>query len=336
MSSRSASRRPRSTADRVVTVAVMDQESLQASSRRWMHAALEAFGRGKPLDFAVHHAGVGLEHLLKTYLCSLHPALIVDATHWPSLLHAVGHGDRSGVPASGTKSIGLKLAFEHVQTLLKPKISVAADAFGQVLAARNGVAHVGAHDDKAARDVLGTCIRIATPVLTELGIDAGSYWGDYTSLVEQLADEQANELRVMVEAKLARAKRTFEQRFGALTPEQRTGVVAALGATSTVSSDYDLQIDCPACEGHGWLHGISEVDWDVATDAVTAESVPTVVFYADWFTCTVCGLELEGDEFDHANLEHEHYLNDEDPTPYIGPDEDLAYESWREDQLDEL
>lgn len=59
----------------------MDQESLQASSRRWMRAALEAVGRRESLDFAVHHAGVGLEHLLKAYLCSLHPALVVD-TKW--------------------------------------------------------------------------------------------------------------------------------------------------------------------------------------------------------------------------------------------------------------
>jgi hypothetical protein len=64
-----------------------------------MQAAFEAFGRGESLDFTVHHAGVGLEHLLKAYLSSLHPALVIDATHLASLLHAVRHGDRSSVPA---------------------------------------------------------------------------------------------------------------------------------------------------------------------------------------------------------------------------------------------
>jgi hypothetical protein len=75
---------------------LMDKEALEASPRRWMQAALDALCRDESLDFAVHHAGAGLEHLLKAYLCSVHPALVIDATHWPSLLHVVGRGDRSG------------------------------------------------------------------------------------------------------------------------------------------------------------------------------------------------------------------------------------------------
>lgn len=148
----------------------MDQVSLQTSSQRWMQAALEAVGHSESLDFAVHHAGVGLEHLLKAYLCSLHPVLVVDAEDWPSLLHAVGHGDRSGVPASHTKSIGLKAAFDHIRKLLRPDATVADQASELVSAARNSVAHIGTHDVRAARAVLATCVRIATPVLTELGV----------------------------------------------------------------------------------------------------------------------------------------------------------------------
>lgn len=99
--------------------------------RRYASPIDEAFGRGESLDFAVRHAGVGLEHLLKAYLCSLHPALVVDAGHWESLLHAVGHGDRSSIPASRTKSIGLKTAFDHTRTLLKPKNTVSDPDFAR-------------------------------------------------------------------------------------------------------------------------------------------------------------------------------------------------------------
>jgi hypothetical protein len=248
-----------------------------------MQAALEAVGRGESLDFAVHHAGVGLEHLLKAYLCSLHPALVVDAKDWPSLLHAVGHGGRSGIPASRTKSIGLKVAFDRVRGLLKPNIAVTDQAFELVSAARNGVAHIGAHDVRAARAALATCIRIATPVLTELGVDQPRYWGHYPALVGQLVDEQANEVRVTVEAKLARAKRTFQERFGGLTPEQRAGVVAAIGATRAGAPDEELQVDCPACEGHGWLQGVTELDWAVKPFNPRAgrRDPPVVVFYSD-------------------------------------------------------
>jgi hypothetical protein len=40
-------------------------------------------------------------------------ALAIDATHWPSLLHAVGQGHRSSVQESRAKSIGLKVAFDR-------------------------------------------------------------------------------------------------------------------------------------------------------------------------------------------------------------------------------
>ncbi|MCI2422701.1 hypothetical protein MOQ72_35275 [Saccharopolyspora sp. K220] len=315
----------------------MDQKSLQSSSRRWMQAAFEAFGRGESLDFAVHHAGVGLEHLLKAYLCSLHPALIIEATHWASLLHAVGHGDRSGVPASRTKSIGLKVAFDRTRALLKPKITVADPAFERVFAARNGVAHVGTHDADAARAVLGTCIRIATPVLAELEIDLERYWGHYTALVDKLADERNNELRVTFEAKIARAKRAFQQRFDDLPSPQRESVVAAFGATRSVYTGYDVSIGCPACEGTGWVHSTdgAVVDWRNATENEAGESVPAVTIYASAFSCAVCGLELEGDELDLADLEKEHHLDVDNPEDYYPVDEDLAYESWRDDQLTE-
>lgn len=310
----------------------MDKDALQTSSRRWMQAALEELGQGESMDFAVHHVGVGLEHLLKSYLCSLHPTLVIDSAHWPSLLHAVGYGDRAAIPASRTKSIGLKLAFERVRALLKSKVTVSDAGFELVLAARNGIAHVGAHETKEARAALATCIRIATPVLTELGIHPRHYWGHYRELAQQLADEQVTELRVTFEAKLAHAKRSFQQRIGGLPQQHRAAVLAALGATSTASSDYDLQIGCPACEGDGWLHGITEIDWSIATDVDTGEPTPTVVFHTDWFTCAICGLELRGDELELANIDREHYLG-EDPSEYTALDEDLAYEQWRDDRL---
>ena len=303
-------------------VAAMDQQELQTSSRRWMQAALEAFGRGDSLDFAVHHACVALEHLLKAYLCSLHPAMVVEAVHVPSLLHAVGHGDRSGILASRAKSIGMKAAFDRVRNLLKPKIAVRDEEFELVLAARNGVAHVGAHDPKEARTALATCIRVATPVLVEVGIDPPRFWGHYRELVAQLADERVNELRVAVEAKLVRARRSFHQRFDNLFAEHRASVIATLEATSNVNSDYDMQAECPACGCQGWRHGITEVDWHIAVDH-EGESIPAVMFYASSFSCTVCGLELEFDELELTNVALDEYLVDEDPDIYFASDREI-------------
>jgi hypothetical protein len=271
--------------------------------------------------------------LLKAYLCSLHPALVVEAAHWPSLLHAVGHGARAGIPESRTKSIGLKLAFERVRTLLKPKMAVTDAVFELVFAARNGVAHVGAHDAEATRAVIGTCIRITAPVLAEMKIDSQHYWGDYISLVEQLAEEQINELRLTYEAKLARAKRTFGQRFGSLPFHRREEVVAAVAATELTFSDYGLQTGCPACESEAWLDGSNEIIRDVDADVDTEDHGPNLVFYPSSFRCVVCGLELDGEELKLASLDQEQYRDVEDPSAYIPVDEDFAYESWRDDQI---
>ena len=111
------------TTTRVLSV---EPGEILSSSRRWMMAGLDAFSRDDGSeDFDVHHIGVAMEHLLKAYLASLHPAHIVEEKHWESLLHATGHTSRSGVPRSRTRTIGLKTAFDRVKRLL-PKITVSA------------------------------------------------------------------------------------------------------------------------------------------------------------------------------------------------------------------
>lgn len=121
----------------------MDAQRLQESAQRWTAGGLAAFSEGEDIDFAVHHLGVALEHLLKAYLASLHPALVVDTNDFDSMLHATGHGSRTKRPSSRTKTIGLAAAFNRVKKLLPKKITVTDVQFEPVLAARNGVAHAG-------------------------------------------------------------------------------------------------------------------------------------------------------------------------------------------------
>lgn len=110
----------------------MDPVALRESSQRWLETGLAAFSRGDDSnDFAVHHAGVALEHLLKAYLASLHPALVAEMTDWDSLLHATGHGERARVPSTRTKTIGLKAAFDRVKKLI-PTITVSDAEFKPV------------------------------------------------------------------------------------------------------------------------------------------------------------------------------------------------------------
>ncbi|MFJ9523040.1 hypothetical protein ACIRPK_32935 [Kitasatospora sp. NPDC101801] len=86
----------------------MDAEQLTLSSQRWMAAALAAYSQGpQAYDFAVHHAGIAAEHLLKAYLASLHPALVVEAKDFDSLLHATGMGKYASGHVTRAKTIGL-------------------------------------------------------------------------------------------------------------------------------------------------------------------------------------------------------------------------------------
>jgi hypothetical protein len=84
----------------------MHAEQLKLSSQRWMTAALAAFSEGpEAYDFAVHHAGIAAEHLLKAYLATLHPALVVEGKDFDSLLHATGHGAHASVHVTRVKTI---------------------------------------------------------------------------------------------------------------------------------------------------------------------------------------------------------------------------------------
>jgi hypothetical protein len=315
------------------------QNELAASSMRWMQTALEAFLRNESLDFSVHHAGVALEHLLKAYLCSHHPALIVEAkdnnSGFQSLLHAVGLGDQATLPITRTKTIGLRDAFTRTRQLLKGKITVTDGEFALIFAARNGVAHMGIHDTGRERAILTTCVRIATPVLDALSAPPPNYWGQYKSLVGRLVNEHVTVVQARTEAKIDQAKLTFSQRFSGEPSPQREAVIVALSAASSLSpigSDYDKQVDCPACEGKGWLHGKTTVEWfnrGGEDDPDTA----VVTFYPDAFDCSVCGLNLKGDELEEADLPQQEYLLDEDPDDHLGIDEDAAYESYRDDRF---
>ncbi|MEV0070857.1 MULTISPECIES: hypothetical protein [unclassified Amycolatopsis] len=111
-------------------------------------------------------------------------------------------------------------------------------------------------------------------------------------------------------------------------------MVAAFGATTLIYSDDDMAVGCRACEGSGGLHGATESDWGVATDAATGKRVP--MSYADSFSCSVRSLELEGDELDLVDVGREHYLDLDTPEDRFPVDEDFAYESWRDDRLSEL
>lgn len=296
----------------------MHAEKLKLSSQRWMTAALTAFAQGADShDFAVHHAGIAAEHLLKAYLSSLHPALIVEAKDFDSLLHATGHGTHASAPASRAKTIGLVEAHARVHKILRKQIPVDQRALLPVANARNGVAHSGLHDIAEVQTVFTTCLRLIDPLLTELEIDPEVYWGSYVSLHDRLIEEQVKAVRIQLEGKLARARTLFAQRYGHLAAKEREIVLATITRQSPRYMEHDEERPCPACGSKGWLMGDTHID---------ETNEPVVVFTPYVFACSACDLDVENEElWELGDFAEEVVLDVTVDEFYVNwePDEDL-------------
>lgn len=269
----------------------MDAEQLKSSSYRWMNAALAAFVEGTGShDFAVHHAGVATEHLLKAYLAGIHPALIVDGQHFDSLLHATGLGSLAG-PLTKVKTIGLVEAYVRVMKLLPGKIPISKGDLQPLVDARNGVAHSAIHDSAQSEVVFTACLRLVDPVLEELKIDPNSYWGPYLVLHDKLVDEQVRQERVAAEALLVKARSLFEQRFGHMSPKERDVVLAAITSKPMITMGREAPVECPACGSQGWMAGEVEASHIYDGGQVTVD--PEEVFLSPiGFHCAACELEV--------------------------------------------
>ncbi|MGW5419762.1 hypothetical protein [Streptomyces sp. NPDC003943] len=288
----------------------MDSEQLKRSSQRWMSAALAAFVEGpEGYDFAVHHAGIATEHLLKAYLAGIHPALIVDGRHFDSLLHATGLGSHAG-PLAKVKTIGLAEAHERVLKLLPKKISIDKKALEPLADARNGVAHSAIHDATQAEAVFTICLRLVDPVLEELKIDPNGYWGPYLVLHHKLVDEQVRKERVAAEALLVKARAMFEQRFGHMSRKERDVVLGAITSQPLLTMSREAPKQCPACGSQGWVAG----EVNRYADHTGLESVYLVPY---GFHCAACDLEVGSKLLIHLGDLNEDLLLDDDPYDYI-------------------
>ncbi|MFD9211792.1 hypothetical protein ACFVY9_01495 [Streptomyces sp. NPDC059544] len=305
----------------------MDAEQLKGSSHRWMNAALAAFVEGpESHDFAVHHAGVATEHLLKAYLAGIHPALIVDGRHFDSLLHATGLGSHAG-PLTKVKTIGLVDAYLRVVKFLPGKIPISKEDLEPLADARNGVAHSAIHDSAQSEAVFTACLRLVDPVLEELKVDPNSYWGPYLVLHNKLVDEQVRQERVAAEALLVKARSLFEQRFGHMSPKERDVVLAAITSKPLITMGREAPVECPACGSQGWVAGEVEAI-HVYDDGQVTVDPEEVLLNPRRFHCAACDLEVGTKLLVHLGDLPRGIFLDADPRDYIDEeppvDEDIC------------
>jgi hypothetical protein len=154
----------------------MDTERLQESSRKHMLRSLDAWCEDER-DMAVLHCGISVEHLLKAFLASKHPSLLIDVRDFNSLLHAIGEGTHATADEYHSKSIGAVECFRRVAQLTA--LPVTERQAEPIFSARNGVAHLGIHRTDITDETIAMSVRINDAVLTALNANRFEYWTPY-------------------------------------------------------------------------------------------------------------------------------------------------------------
>jgi hypothetical protein len=171
-------------------------------------------------DMAVLHCGISVEHLLKAFLASKHPSLLVDARDFSALLHAAGEGAHAAVGEHLAKSIGALECFKRVALLTAlPMTERQAEP---IFSARNGVAHLGLHQADRTDETVVLSVRLNGAILTALGADPLEYWSPYAFRVRDELTGPSD-----LTATRERWRETRQKEDSQPTPAGRNAVVAS-------------------------------------------------------------------------------------------------------------
>ncbi|CAM5282243.1 hypothetical protein [Streptomyces cyaneofuscatus] len=224
----------------------MNEKTFTEMASRFLRASLDSWRQGNHA-FAVLHAGVGCEHILKALLCRHNPLLIAEKGDQSFRFHSLGHGDANGVkPLSEARTIGILEAFKTAAVFMRGRMPVDERTFRPFADSRNGVAHSAYLDDMAVRKVIETGVQVVESVRAELGLDPAGFWGEYTNVfadLSQVASVPAPagpDKRPLLEPfaqQLAFAAR--ERARSAVSVALSTGLEAASWDEATMSSELE-------------------------------------------------------------------------------------------------
>jgi hypothetical protein len=289
------------------------QDQLKKSSSRFARAALSAHGDGDLETFAVD-AAVAIELLTKAALSKRHPALIA-ASDFDSLLHACDQSAFSGRPRHLMKTItgleGLRRAGQ-----LLPDLRATGRDLEPLFDSRNAAIHLG--DPVLASDAYVPFLRAMGVLLDDLDLDPSDFWGDFAALVEATVREHVAEAEVRLEAALVAARREFARRYAGLEESEQRVVIKSIEATYLPTQYEEETCVCPACGHEALLQGETETEWVMEEDG-DASFLAHFVGYI--LNCRVCGLEIDGDELERAEVEVDFDI-EADPADFYDPDED--------------
>lgn len=250
------------------------------------------------------HAATSMEHLLKAYLYSLHPALIREVGKQQHnlvdvLLHAAGHDEKAGVPLEKMRTITASEALTRCLRLVEELRPFETD-LRALFDVRNGVAHTGEIREAKKEAILTTFLGSTKVLLGKLSVGPETYWETYAENVQVRIDEHAEAVNVAVSDAITKALQTFGQRFG--DGEDQEVALQAIESTYDPDGLYTRTHTCPACGRTALLGGSFDVDWDIDAEAdrFTGETMITGVFAVGAsfqpreLHCRICSLSLRG------------------------------------------
>ncbi|MEU6617493.1 hypothetical protein [Streptomyces parvus] len=169
----------------------MNEQKFTDMAGQFMRMALDSW-RARNRTFAVLHAGMGCEHVLKALLTHYDPLLISDKADRAHRFHVLGFGDQPSVkPLTEARTIGIADAFKDATVFMRGAMPVTLQQFTPVMESRNGIAHFAYHDKQAEETIVSTALRVADAVRAELDVEAGDFWGDYKAVFTDLSQVAA-------------------------------------------------------------------------------------------------------------------------------------------------
>lgn len=299
-------------------------------------SSLDAFMR-EDFNMFYLHAGIGLEHLLKSLLAAISPALIAEMSggshQRESRTFEMMYALCQDVPtirelAHSIRTVGLVEAIgraSHIATTLRP-LRPSLTEFGE---RRNSVAHLGIVDAAVAREDLNHVSRGVMAALTHLREERGfdeatesAFFDTFSDFVAALASESAEEKQTRTLGKIAAAAAEFARRY----PDGISEALVEAIHGQDWRNGYEYQvITCPACDNQAVVHGDAAVDYDVEVDdhrEGILSAYPYVLFTPWSFLCRICGLELdELEELAAVDLDEPWPLDDADLRDFLWEDD---------------
>lgn len=309
-------------------MSAFDHQSLWNKSKVFVDRAMRARDNGDSLEFHLW-ATIALELLGKATLARLHPSLVADPSHFPSLLAACG---RQNTPS--LKSITAKTVFDRLKSVVHAFDERMEKECMLMANRRNAELHSGETPlvGLEPKAWVPAFWRVSKVLIADQGQSLEDWLGvEEAQRVDAILADAAELTRQTVLARISRRSTDMDIRFPPATDERREAEARANARPIPIS--YDQSADtyedttCPACRMKGWLFGSLRDEEVITVEGETDLEwgpmhfeIVQLTYDVEEFRCPECGLRLEGrDEIAIAGLPPE-IEREEEQEPDYGPE----------------